>query len=99
MDDSPNRTVDSIRITGFCHRRFAPDAETLESYAHIRARSLQDLGNPAGDPGAGATERPKRRKTPKHPAPPRLPALEEAVFGHARPATVVVTTPNVEYNA
>ncbi|MEU7497583.1 3' terminal RNA ribose 2'-O-methyltransferase Hen1 [Streptomyces griseofuscus] len=29
---------------------------------------------------------------------PRLPALEYAVFGHARPCTVVVTTPNVEYN-
>ncbi|MEV5383472.1 3' terminal RNA ribose 2'-O-methyltransferase Hen1 [Streptomyces sp. NPDC052721] len=29
---------------------------------------------------------------------PRLPALEYAVFGHARPRTVVVTTPNVEYN-
>nr|WP_237535380.1 3' terminal RNA ribose 2'-O-methyltransferase Hen1 [Streptomyces sp. SID3343] len=29
---------------------------------------------------------------------PRLPALEYAVFGSARPATVVVTTPNVEYN-
>ncbi|WP_058042289.1 3' terminal RNA ribose 2'-O-methyltransferase Hen1 [Streptomyces roseifaciens] len=29
---------------------------------------------------------------------PRLPALEHAVFGAARPATVVVTTPNVEYN-
>ncbi|MFF8808823.1 3' terminal RNA ribose 2'-O-methyltransferase Hen1 [Streptomyces omiyaensis] len=30
---------------------------------------------------------------------PRLPALEYAVFGSARPRTVVVTTPNVEYNA
>jgi 3' terminal RNA ribose 2'-O-methyltransferase Hen1 len=30
---------------------------------------------------------------------PRLPALADSVFGHARPATVVVTTPNVEYNA
>jgi 3' terminal RNA ribose 2'-O-methyltransferase Hen1 len=30
---------------------------------------------------------------------PRLPALEAAVFGHARPTTVVLTTPNVEYNA
>ncbi|MEW1719068.1 3' terminal RNA ribose 2'-O-methyltransferase Hen1 [Streptomyces sp. NPDC093109] len=30
---------------------------------------------------------------------PRLPALEHAVFGSARPGTVVVTTPNVEYNA
>jgi 3' terminal RNA ribose 2'-O-methyltransferase Hen1 len=29
---------------------------------------------------------------------PRLPALEYAVFGSARPHTVVVTTPNVEYN-
>ncbi|CAL9557215.1 Ubiquinone biosynthesis O-methyltransferase, mitochondrial [Streptomyces sp. enrichment culture] len=29
---------------------------------------------------------------------PRLPALEHAVFGAARPRTVVVTTPNVEYN-
>ncbi|MFF7242892.1 3' terminal RNA ribose 2'-O-methyltransferase Hen1 [Embleya sp. NPDC008237] len=29
---------------------------------------------------------------------PRLPALEYAVLGSARPATVVVTTPNVEYN-
>ncbi|SEK90861.1 3' terminal RNA ribose 2'-O-methyltransferase Hen1 [Streptacidiphilus jiangxiensis] len=28
----------------------------------------------------------------------RLPALEYAVFGAARPGTVVVTTPNVEYN-
>lgn len=28
----------------------------------------------------------------------RLPALENAVFGVARPGTVVVTTPNVEYN-
>jgi 3' terminal RNA ribose 2'-O-methyltransferase Hen1 len=29
---------------------------------------------------------------------PRLPALEYAVFGAARPATVIVTTPNSEYN-
>jgi 3' terminal RNA ribose 2'-O-methyltransferase Hen1 len=29
---------------------------------------------------------------------PRLPALEYAVFGAARPSTVIVTTPNVEYN-
>ena len=28
----------------------------------------------------------------------RLPALERAVFGHAAPHTVIVTTPNVEYN-
>ncbi len=29
---------------------------------------------------------------------PRLPALADAVFGHAAPDTVIVTTPNVEYN-
>jgi 3' terminal RNA ribose 2'-O-methyltransferase Hen1 len=29
----------------------------------------------------------------------RLPALGEAVFGHARPRAVIVTTPNAEHNA
>jgi 3' terminal RNA ribose 2'-O-methyltransferase Hen1 len=35
----------------------------------------------------------------EHVDPPRLAALEYTVFGHAPPSTVVVTTPNVEYNA
>ncbi|GLZ43429.1 3' terminal RNA ribose 2'-O-methyltransferase Hen1 [Actinokineospora sp. NBRC 105648] len=35
----------------------------------------------------------------EHVDPGRLPALERAVFGTARPAHVVVTTPNIEYNA
>ena len=34
----------------------------------------------------------------EHLDPERLPALEGTVFSHARPRTVVVTTPNVEYN-
>jgi 3' terminal RNA ribose 2'-O-methyltransferase Hen1 len=34
----------------------------------------------------------------EHVDPPRLPALEASVFGHARPGAVVVTTPNAEYN-
>jgi 3' terminal RNA ribose 2'-O-methyltransferase Hen1 len=34
----------------------------------------------------------------EHVDPPRLPALEGNVFGHAAPSTVVVTTPNVEHN-
>jgi 3' terminal RNA ribose 2'-O-methyltransferase Hen1 len=34
----------------------------------------------------------------EHVDPSRLPALEHAVFGTARPGHVVVTTPNVEYN-
>jgi 3' terminal RNA ribose 2'-O-methyltransferase Hen1 len=34
----------------------------------------------------------------EHVDPPRLPALEQVVFGAARPVHVLVTTPNVEYN-
>jgi 3' terminal RNA ribose 2'-O-methyltransferase Hen1 len=34
----------------------------------------------------------------EHVDPPRLPALEANVFGHAHPRAVVVTTPNAEYN-
>jgi len=34
----------------------------------------------------------------EHVDPGRLPALRRAVFGAARPGTVVVTTPNAEYN-
>jgi 3' terminal RNA ribose 2'-O-methyltransferase Hen1 len=35
----------------------------------------------------------------EHLDPPRLDAFERVVFAHARPRTVVVTTPNIEYNA
>jgi 3' terminal RNA ribose 2'-O-methyltransferase Hen1 len=35
----------------------------------------------------------------EHVDPPRLPAVVASVFGHARPSTVIVTTPNVEYNS
>jgi 3' terminal RNA ribose 2'-O-methyltransferase Hen1 len=35
----------------------------------------------------------------EHVDPPRLPALTRNVFGHASPASVLVTTPNVEHNA
>jgi 3' terminal RNA ribose 2'-O-methyltransferase Hen1 len=34
----------------------------------------------------------------EHIEPPRLPAMERAVFGFAAPATLVVTTPNTEHN-
>lgn len=34
----------------------------------------------------------------EHLDPPRLAALERVVFAEARPATVIVTTPNIEYN-
>jgi 3' terminal RNA ribose 2'-O-methyltransferase Hen1 len=35
----------------------------------------------------------------EHLDPDRLPLVERVVFGETRPATVVVTTPNMEYNA
>ncbi len=34
----------------------------------------------------------------EHQDPPRLRALEKVVFAHARPRTVILTTPNQEYN-
>jgi 3' terminal RNA ribose 2'-O-methyltransferase Hen1 len=34
----------------------------------------------------------------EHLDPPRLGAFERAVFGHAQPGTVILTTPNAEYN-
>jgi hypothetical protein len=42
---------------GFCRRCSAPDFETLESYAHIRTQTLQDLGNRAAHSWA---ERPQK---------------------------------------
>ena len=35
----------------------------------------------------------------EHLDPPRLDAFERVVFAHAQPRTVIVTTPNIEYNA
>lgn len=35
----------------------------------------------------------------EHLDPPRLEAFEKVVFSHARPETVIITTPNREYNA
>lgn len=35
----------------------------------------------------------------EHIDPSRLPAFESSLFAHARPARVVITTPNAEYNA
>jgi 3' terminal RNA ribose 2'-O-methyltransferase Hen1 len=35
----------------------------------------------------------------EHLDPPRIVAFEKVLFGHARPGTVVITTPNAEYNA
>ena len=48
--------------------------------------------------GSRGMTRPCSARSIEHVDLPRLPALEYAVFGAARPRTVVVTTPNVEYN-
>jgi len=34
----------------------------------------------------------------EHLDPPRLAAFERIIFGHSRPTTVIITTPNAEYN-
>jgi 3' terminal RNA ribose 2'-O-methyltransferase Hen1 len=34
----------------------------------------------------------------EHLDPPRLAAFEQSIFGSARPTTIVVTTPNADYN-
>ena len=60
--------------------------ELLQSPLTYRDRRL------AGFDGAALVE------VIEHLDPPRLGALEQNVFGSAKPTTVVVTTPNAEYN-
>ena len=45
-----------------------------------------------------AVDRSQRTGFIEHIDPPRLSAFERVVFEFARPGTVVITTPNVEYN-
>ncbi|MGW5055139.1 3' terminal RNA ribose 2'-O-methyltransferase Hen1 [Actinokineospora sp. NPDC004072] len=52
-----------------------------------------------GDPSLAGYDAAVLMEVVEHVDPERLPALERAVFGVARPAHVVVTTPNVEHNA
>ncbi len=51
------------------------------------------------DPRFGGYDAAVLMEVVEHVDPPRLPALERVVFGAAQPTSVVVTTPNVEYNA
>jgi hypothetical protein len=57
------RTGRSIRrYNGLCGGHFRSDFETLESYAHIRATTLQHLENPATDVRAGPIQPGQRRQ-------------------------------------
>jgi hypothetical protein len=72
---------------GFCGCRFAPDVETLESYASIRALTLQGLAKSAARPVIAAVERRQKGGRPpsgRCPRPGVAPGLEDAV--HEEPA-------------
>ncbi|UVS77025.1 bifunctional 3-demethylubiquinone-9 3-methyltransferase/ 2-octaprenyl-6-hydroxy phenol methylase [Actinokineospora sp. UTMC 2448] len=51
-----------------------------------------------GDPSLAGFDAAVLMEVVEHVDPPRLPALERAVFDVARPAHVLVTTPNIEHN-
>lgn len=88
------------------------DASALELERAAKRLKLGELGGPPEGRITllhGALTYRDRRWSPvdaaalveviEHLDPDRLPALAEVVFGQAHPATVVVTTPNAEYNA
>ncbi|WP_253888549.1 3' terminal RNA ribose 2'-O-methyltransferase Hen1 [Actinokineospora diospyrosa] len=50
------------------------------------------------DPGLAGFDAAVLMEVIEHVDPPRLPAVERVVFSAAKPAHVIVTTPNVEYN-
>ncbi|WP_091450896.1 3' terminal RNA ribose 2'-O-methyltransferase Hen1 [Actinokineospora iranica] len=67
---------------------------------HTRERlTLRQSSLTYTDPSLAGYDAAVLMEVVEHVDPSRLPALERAVFGTARPAHVVVTTPNVEYNA
>ncbi|GAA0535091.1 3' terminal RNA ribose 2'-O-methyltransferase Hen1 [Saccharopolyspora subtropica] len=83
----------SARALAAAQRRFRRLPEHQRSRLSLRQSALTYVDDSlAGYDAAALVE------VVEHLDPERLPALERAVFGAARPATVVVTTPNVEYN-
>jgi 3' terminal RNA ribose 2'-O-methyltransferase Hen1 len=86
----------SVRSLEIAHRRLRLDRLPERQRARIRllhgALTYRDE-RLAGFDAAAIVE------VIEHLDPPRLAALERVVFEHARPGTVVVTTPNREYNA
>ncbi|ASO18424.1 3' terminal RNA ribose 2'-O-methyltransferase Hen1 [Actinoalloteichus hoggarensis] len=85
----------SMRSLRIAERRIGVDRlpESRRKRLALRQSALTYLDDDlVGYDGAALVE------VVEHVDPERLPALDRAVFGHARPGTVVVTTPNIEYN-
>jgi 3' terminal RNA ribose 2'-O-methyltransferase Hen1 len=85
----------SIRALRYAERRLDLERQpsTLAERVTLKQGSLT-----YGDPTLKGYDAAVLMEVIEHVDPPRLPALEYAVFGAARPRAVLVTTPNVEYN-
>ncbi|WP_053913746.1 3' terminal RNA ribose 2'-O-methyltransferase Hen1 [Streptomyces sp. SCSIO 75703] len=85
----------SVRALGIAARRLRTDRMGERQAARLRLRQ----GSLAyADTSLAGYDAAVLSEVVEHVDPPRLPALEHAVFAAARPRTVVVTTPNSEYN-
>ena len=84
------------------HRALASAARTLhlERMPERRRERLQLLQSSVTyrDRRLGGYDAATLVEVVEHVEPSRLPALQRAVFGFARPANVILTTPNAEYN-
>jgi 3' terminal RNA ribose 2'-O-methyltransferase Hen1 len=85
----------SIRALEIAHRRLKLDLLSDERRARVRL-----LHSPLTyrDRRLAGFDAAVLMEVVEHLDPPRLAAAEASVFGAARPATVIVTTPNREYN-
>ncbi|RZS91556.1 3' terminal RNA ribose 2'-O-methyltransferase Hen1 [Motilibacter rhizosphaerae] len=86
----------SARALASAARRLGLDALHERQRARI---SLLTSSVTYADPRLAGYDAAVLMEVVEHVDPPRLPALEHAVFGVAAPRVVVVTTPNVEANA
>jgi 3' terminal RNA ribose 2'-O-methyltransferase Hen1 len=83
----------SARALEMADRRFERTSERLKQRLTLRQSALTYV-----DQSLKGYDAAVLMEVIEHVDEPRLPALEHSVFGSARPGTVVVTTPNVEYN-
>ncbi|WP_093850279.1 3' terminal RNA ribose 2'-O-methyltransferase Hen1 [Streptomyces pini] len=85
----------SMRALHEARRRLRPERMSERQAARV---SLAQGSLTYTDPRLSGYDAAVLSEVIEHIDPPRLPAAEYAVFGAARPGTVVVTTPNAEYN-
>jgi 3' terminal RNA ribose 2'-O-methyltransferase Hen1 len=83
----------SARALEVAARRFERTPERLRERLTLRQSALTYV-----DQSLAGFDAAVLMEVVEHVDESRLPALERSVFGAARPDTVVVTTPNVEYN-